>query len=432
MNKQIFLVAVIVMIVASFTACTVKKKVSKGRKALVVYFSRSGENYIVGKVKKGNTAFIAEYIAEMTGADLYEIKSVKPYETYSYEKMLNTIREEKERGEKPRYTTQLKSVKDYDVIFVGGPIWWGTFPAVMFSFFDDYDMNGKTIVPFTTNEGSGLGMTVTDLQRQYPKAKVLTGFSIFGQEARKPEAKKLVADWLSTFSYDAADEVSLNDNRGDMADGVTGASPLRKPLTLEGKKAEHQVKKEVVVKQSNGKSHRIWLTIQGGVDMGDGLLWNATNLGAKSPMDAGNHYAWGETESKKRFAEDNYKYHGKPMPKDIKGSWYDAATKELGGDWRMPTCEEWHQLLRHTQNWFVEIEGTKGRLFKSQGGNYLFLPSNGYIYDTNLGTPNEGYYWSSSNSDVRNAYVTYLPENSFGQSNYGKATGIGIRAVRKY
>lgn len=78
----------------------------------------------------------------------------------------------------------------------------------------------------------------------------------------------------------------------------------------------------------------------------------------------------------------------------------------------------------------VEIESQVGWLFRAKDGTLLFMPANGYIYDTSVGTPNEGYYWSETGSDVVNAYVTYLPENSFGQSNYAKATGIGVRAVK--
>ena len=129
----------------------------KDKKVLVVYFSRAGDNYIVGKVDKGNTAFIAEYIAEMTDADICEVKGEKDYEAMSYKEMLDMVREEGENKEFPGFKTNLGDVSNYDVVFIGGPIWWGTYPRAMFSFFKEYDFNGKIIIPFTTNEGSGLG-----------------------------------------------------------------------------------------------------------------------------------------------------------------------------------------------------------------------------------------------------------------------------------
>lgn len=302
----------------------------KGRKALVVYYSRSGENYVVGKVDKGNTAFLAEYIADMTGADLH---------------------------------------------------------------------------------------------RFYPHAKILDGFAMPGHEAREPEARSRVEAWLKTFSYDAQPSPIT-------VDATTGAIRRQQPLTDDGRKAEQTIYKEVNIRYADGSVKKERMAVQGGVDMGDGLLWNAVNLGAETPWQVGHHYAWGETQPKERYTVDNYHYSGKQMPKDIGGTWYDAATCALGGDWRMPTYDEWHTLIQHTQHAFVEIEGQQGWLFTAKDGTLLFMPAGGFIYDTTVGTPNEGYYWSSTGSDVVNAYVTYLPENSFGQSNYSKATGIGVRGVK--
>lgn len=395
----------------------------KGRKALVVYFSRSGENYIVGKVDKGNTAFLAEYIADMTGADLVEIHSEKPYETYSYETMLNTIREERERGDEPGFKCELGDVSQYDVVFVGGPVWWGTYPRLMFSFFKAYNFDGKIIVPFTTNEGSGLGETRTDLLHFYPKARILDGFTMPGHEARELEARKQVEAWLKTFSYDGQPSPIT-------VDATTGATKRQQPLTEVGKKAENTIYKEVSIRYADGTVKQERMAVEGSVDMGDGLLWGVMNLGAEQPWQVGNHYAWGETEGKESYTVENYKYAGKDMPNSIAGTWYDAATVALGGDWRMPTYDEWHTLIQNTTHDFVEIESQVGWLFRAKDGTLLFMPANGYIYDTSVGTPNEGYYWSETGSDVVNAYVTYLPENSFGQSNYAKATGIGVRAVK--
>ena len=82
----------------------------------------------------------------------------------------------------------------YDVIFIGGPIWWGTYPQVMFTFFQDHDLSGKTVIPFTTHEGSGLASTVQDVKKAWPKATVKDGFAIYGHEVRSGRAK--VEKWL--------------------------------------------------------------------------------------------------------------------------------------------------------------------------------------------------------------------------------------------
>ena len=91
-------------------------------------------------------------------------------------------------------TSNSEAVSNYDIIFIGGPIWWGTYPQVMFTFFDTYDLNGKTIYPFTTHEGSGLGSVVSDVRKAYPKADVKPGFSIYGHEVRTNKAK--VEKWI--------------------------------------------------------------------------------------------------------------------------------------------------------------------------------------------------------------------------------------------
>lgn len=152
-------------------------------KILIVFFSHSGENYGVGNIKVGNTKLIAEHIQKRTGGDLFEIEAEKSY-NMPYNQLVNIAKEEAEKNEKPAFKGGIKNINQYDTIFIGGPIWWGTYPQVMFTFFDKYSLNGKTIIPFVTHEGSGLANTVNDLRRIYPAAKVLDGFAIFGHEVR--------------------------------------------------------------------------------------------------------------------------------------------------------------------------------------------------------------------------------------------------------
>ena len=167
-------------------------------KALVVFFSHAGDNYSVGNIKVGNTKIVAGYISEMTGADMFEIATSK-YDGMAYRPLCDLAKAEQEKGELPEFKGGIKNIKDYATVFVGGPVWWGTYPQVMFTFFSRYDLNGKTIIPFTTHEGSGLGRCVEDVKKIYPKATVRDGFSISGHDVRSGKAK--VEKWLKGLGY---------------------------------------------------------------------------------------------------------------------------------------------------------------------------------------------------------------------------------------
>ena len=125
-------------------------------KAIVVFFSHAGENYSVGNIKVGNTKIVADYISELIGADQAEIVTHK-YDGMAYTPLTNLAQDEQNNDERPDFELVPEvDFSQYDTIFIGGPVWWGTYPQVMFTFFDRYDLNGKTIYPFTTHEGSGL------------------------------------------------------------------------------------------------------------------------------------------------------------------------------------------------------------------------------------------------------------------------------------
>ena len=170
----------------------------KNGKVLIVFFSHAGENYAVGNVKVGNTKFVADEIQKVTGGDEFEIVAEKNYDM-SYDALTKLAKEETEKGEKPAFKGEVKNIDDYDTIFIGGPVWWGTYPRVMFTFFDKYDLNGKTIIPFTTHEGSGLGSVVEDLKSVYSNATFKEAFSIYGHETRKDLSK--VDKWLKRLNY---------------------------------------------------------------------------------------------------------------------------------------------------------------------------------------------------------------------------------------
>lgn len=167
-------------------------------KVLIVFFSHAGENYAVGNVKVGNTKLVADEIQKLTGGDEFEIVADKSYDM-SYDALTKLAKEEQEKNEKPTFKGGVKDIDQYGTVFVGGPVWWGTYPQVMFTFFDKYDLNGKTIIPFTTHEGSGLGNVVEDLKKLYPNATFKEAFSIYGHETRTDLSK--VDKWLKAIGY---------------------------------------------------------------------------------------------------------------------------------------------------------------------------------------------------------------------------------------
>ena len=171
--------------------------IEKG-KTIVIFFSHAGENYSVGNIEVGNTKIVADYISEITGADQFEIVCEKDYDM-PYDKLIEVAKKEANDGELPAYKGKVENLGDYDTVFIGGPIWWGTFPQVMFTFFRDHDLNGKTIIPFTTHEGSGLGSTVKDLKKAYPEAKYLEAFSMYGHDVRK--GRDRVEKWLKRIGF---------------------------------------------------------------------------------------------------------------------------------------------------------------------------------------------------------------------------------------
>ena len=162
-------------------------------KSIVIFFSHAGDNYAVGNIEVGNTKIVADYITEIKGADQFEIVTHK-YDGMAYTPLINLAKEEANKGELPPYEGTAPDLSQYDTVFIGGPVWWGTYPQVMFALFKDINLDGKTVIPFTTHEGSGLASCASDVKKAFPKAKVTGEFSIYGHEVRTGKAK--VEKWL--------------------------------------------------------------------------------------------------------------------------------------------------------------------------------------------------------------------------------------------
>ena len=167
-------------------------------KSIVIFFSHAGDNYSVGNIKVGNTKIVADYISEIKGADQFEIVTHK-YDGMAYMPLIELAKEEANNGELPPYEGTAPDLSPYDTVFIGGPVWWGTFPQVMFTLFKDINLDGKTVIPFTTHEGSGLASCESDVRNAFPKASVQKGWSIYGHEVRSGRDK--VENWLKGLGY---------------------------------------------------------------------------------------------------------------------------------------------------------------------------------------------------------------------------------------
>lgn len=169
----------------------------KDSKILVACFSRADENYGVGVVKKGNTQILAEFIAQELKSDSFHIQTLTPYPK-NYRECTNVASEERKNNARPKLAGSIPNVGEYDIIFLGYPIWWGDLPMAMYTFLETSDFSGKTIIPFCTHEGSGESGTARRIQSACPKATVLKVFSMRGQTAQKmaDDAKRDTLKWL--------------------------------------------------------------------------------------------------------------------------------------------------------------------------------------------------------------------------------------------
>lgn len=165
-------------------------------KSLVAYFSRKGNNYVDGNIENlpiGNTEIIAKKIQALTGSNIFKIMTVGTYPE-DYLETTNVAQEEKRKSARPELMGKIDDIDSNATIYLGYPNWWGTMPMALFTFLESYDFSGKTIVPYCTHEGSGMGTSERDIKKVCPEAKVLTGLAIRGGSVN--DADKDVANWL--------------------------------------------------------------------------------------------------------------------------------------------------------------------------------------------------------------------------------------------
>lgn len=166
------------------TATTVSRTSGK---ALVVYFSvpetdgvdaSSGASRLVADGKlQGNTEYVATVISEATGGDLFEIKTVHTYPG-THKELIDAAKKESDEDARPALATHIKNLDEYDVVFVGFPNWWYDMPQPLYTFFDEYDFSGKTVVPFCTHGGSRFSDAIKTIREMEQGTTVLDGYAI--------------------------------------------------------------------------------------------------------------------------------------------------------------------------------------------------------------------------------------------------------------
>ncbi len=176
----------------------VDKKTSEsltGKKVLIVYLSRTN-----------NTKAIAEIIQKNVGGELVALELEKPYPV-NYKAIVDQVEKENETGFTPPLKTKIEGIEKYDVVFLGFPTWGMKLPPPMKSFLRQYDLSGKTVVPFNTNAGYGVGSGFQKVKELCPNSTILEGFEIKGgierdgitfvmEGVKEVEAKTKVKEWL--------------------------------------------------------------------------------------------------------------------------------------------------------------------------------------------------------------------------------------------
>ncbi|MBQ7058590.1 MAG: NAD(P)H-dependent oxidoreductase [Firmicutes bacterium] len=148
-------------------------------KVLVIYFSHTG-----------TTREVAAYLHELVGGDLFEIVPLKPYPE-GYSAALDPAKKEQRENARPAIKDPIESIDQYEVIYLGYPIWWGTVPMIIHTFLESYDFTGKTVVPFATSGGTGIGQSVEDIRSEIPDTEVPDGLLVRNNEAIAPWLQEL-------------------------------------------------------------------------------------------------------------------------------------------------------------------------------------------------------------------------------------------------
>ena len=188
--------------------------VTSGKRSLVVYFSRAGENWQVGNVERGNTAIMVDYIKELANVDVFEIVPETPYPEDYMECVRYVNDVEIPQNLRPAYKGDIENLANYDNIFIGGPIWNGQPPMIIRTFIEAHqsELSGKIFVPFGTHGGSGVSSYSSLIRSYFPGAKQLEALGIAGTDIRTDASKSRVGDWLKRIGLDKESTSTDTDN----------------------------------------------------------------------------------------------------------------------------------------------------------------------------------------------------------------------------
>lgn len=187
---------------------------------------------------------------------------------------------------------------------------------------------------------------------------------------------------------------------------------------------------QIQIKKTDLCPHKEYVEIKNGhecVDLGlpSGIKWSTCNVGASSPSDFGDYYAWGEIQPKSEYTWKNYMYHDTEL-KNI----FDAVRLLWHGMWRMPTSEEFGELAKYCKWTQVVLEGHPGVLITGKNGNSVFLPAAGIFHESGkILVGEEGRYWTSSTT--KDGKAIYFKTKDAQKENYTRSCGFTIRPVTK-
>lgn len=167
---------------------------------LIVYFSRANQNYVNGMIKDlpvGNTEVAARIIQRLTGADMFQIEPSQPY-SKDYNECIAQAQADQRRNARPELKAYPESISPYDTIYLGYPNYWSTMPMAVFTLLEHFDFTGKTILPFCTHEGGGMGSGEQDIKRLCPDAKIEKGLALRGGSVEQAEPE--IRSWLQRLN----------------------------------------------------------------------------------------------------------------------------------------------------------------------------------------------------------------------------------------
>ncbi|MBN3265666.1 flavodoxin [Pectobacterium brasiliense] len=196
------------MSVSSLTAIAAPQS-QEGKRILVVYFSQPEDVRLEGvdgvsgasvlqknNERLGSTQYIAQLIQKQTGGDLFRIETVNPY-PLQHDPLLQYAEKEQKENARPAMKAKIENLNNYDTIFIGYPIWWYKMPMVLYSFLEQHDLRGKTIIPFTTHGGSRFSDSLSEIARLQQNAKLITqGLTISRNDVTDNETVTDVINWL--------------------------------------------------------------------------------------------------------------------------------------------------------------------------------------------------------------------------------------------